>query len=183
MIVLLRLLREKKPGDSFHSGKGFKAFETGHAILAACCVCAWGIFCTILLMWWLCRGANNARKDRGLLLALQRLCMKKLKAKIMLTVEITNHTSLSVAAAWDSPCTGERPTPNTRQSCLPSSPFPPAGLQSALMDCDEEKAKPLPQMLQCKMMVREETPETEEIGKDSATCTSWQIGKHNWENK
>lgn len=112
MIFLLRLLREKKPGDSFHSGKGFKAFETGHAILAACCVCAWGIFCTILLMWWLCRGANNARKDRGLLLALQRLCMKKLKAKIMLTVEIKNHTSLSVAAAWDSPCTGERPTSN-----------------------------------------------------------------------
>lgn len=93
--------------------------------------------------------------------------MKRWKARKSLTAEIKTHTILSVAAAWDSPCTGEGPTPNTRQSCLPSSPFPLAGLQSALMDCDEEKGKPLPQMPKCKMMVEEETTETEEVGKDN----------------
>lgn len=147
------------------------------------CLCP-GIFCTILLMLWLCRGANYARKDRDTLLVFQRLWMKKQKARKRLTAEIKTHTILSVAAAWDSPCTGEGPTPNIKQSCLSSSPFHSlVGLQSALRDCYEEKGKPLPQMPQCKMVVGEETPETEEIGKDSATCTNWQIGKHNWENK
>lgn len=77
-----------------------------------------------------------------------------------------------------------RGTNTKHQAELPSFlPIPLVGLQSALRDFDEEKGKPLPQMPQCKMMVGEEIPETEEIGKDSATCTNWQIGKHNWENK
>lgn len=138
MILLLRLLREKKPGDSFHTGKGFKAFESGHAILATCCVCAQGVFCAILLMLWLCRGANYAKKDRHLLLALTETLDEKTESQKR--AEIKAHTILSVAAAWDSSCTGEGPAPNTRQSCLPSSPFPLARLQTALTDWGERKA-------------------------------------------
>lgn len=35
------------------------------------------------------------------------------------------------------------------------------------MHCDEEKGNPLPQIPQGKMKVGEETPETEEVGKDN----------------
>lgn len=76
-----------------------------------------------------------------------------------------------------------RGTNPEHQAELPSSPFPLAWLQSARTGCDDEEGKPLPQKARCKPMMREETPETEEMGKDSSTRTSWQIGWYNWENK
>lgn len=66
---------------------------------------------------------------------------------------------------------------------LPSSLLLLVWLPSARIGCDGKKGKPILQTPQCKMMMREETPETEEMGKDSSICTSCQIGKYDWENK
>lgn len=67
------------------------------------------------------------------------------------------------------------------QAELPSSPLLLVWLPSACTSYDSKKGKPILQTPQCKMMMREET--SEEMGKNSSTCTSWQIDKYHWENK